>query len=163
MGLAIFLALIGVPLVEIAVFIEIGGRIGLWSTLGLIVATAIVGTALLRQQGLSTLARARDSLDRGEFPVQELLDGVCLLIAGALLLTPGFVTDAGGALLLAPPVRRVLQAGALRWMVAHGSVAMSAGATGPRPPRGRGGIIEGEFVELDEDDPAAPDGRPGRR
>ena len=83
MGLAIFLALVGVPLIEIAVFIEIGGRIGLGSTLVLIVATALVGAALLRQQGLATLSRARATLDRGELPVQELLDGVCLLVAGA--------------------------------------------------------------------------------
>ena len=92
-GLAIFLALIGIPLLEIAVFIEVGGRIGLFSTLGLIFATAAIGTALLRFQGLSVLADARGAVERGELPVQALLDGVCLIIAGALLLTPGLVTD----------------------------------------------------------------------
>ena len=89
MALLIFLALIGVPVIEIAVFIEIGGRIGLWSTVGLIVLTALIGTALLRHQGLSTLARARASLNQGKLPMRELLDGVCLLIAGVLLLTGG--------------------------------------------------------------------------
>ncbi len=125
MALVIFLALIGVPVIEIAVFIEIGGRIGLWWTVGLVVLTAVIGTALLRHQGLSTLARARASLDQGKLPVRELLDGVCLLIAGALLLTPGFVTDAVGALLLVPPLRWPLQVWAVRWIMTHGSVTVN--------------------------------------
>ena len=75
MGLVILLALIGVPLVEIGVFIRVGDVVGLWWTLALIVATAVVGTALLRHQGLATLARARETLNRGGMPVQEVLDG----------------------------------------------------------------------------------------
>ena len=159
MGLAIFLALVGVPIIEIAVFIEIGGRIGLGSTLVLIVATALVGAALLRQQGLATLARARATLDRGELPVQELLDGVCLLVAGAFLLTPGFVTDLAGALLLIPAVRRMLQAWAVKRLVVHGH--FHASATGAAP-RGNGGeVIDGEYTRLD--DGAAPEDTETRR
>ena len=148
-GLVIFLTLIGVPLIEIAVFIEVGGRIGLWSTLAMIFATAAVGTALLRYQGLSVLADARGAMERGELPVRALLDGVCLVIAGALLLTPGFVTDLAGALLLITPIRRLLQAGALRWIAANTqlSATMTAG-------QGSGAsVIEGEFVEDDDDEP----------
>ncbi len=149
-GLAIFLALIGVPLIEIAVFIEVGGRIGLWSTLALIFVTAAIGTALLRYQGLSVLADARGSVERGELPVRALLDGVCLVIAGVLLLTPGFVTDMAGALLLMPPIRRLLQAWALRLIAADGHFGATMGT------RRRGGgsvIIEGEFTEEDDDEP----------
>ena len=125
-GLVIFFALIGVPLIEIAVFIEVGGRIGLWPTMALIFATAAIGTALLRHQGLSVLADARGSVERGELPVRAQLDGVCLVIAGALLLTPGFFTDLAGALLLISPIRHILQAVALRWIAAHGSFTVSA-------------------------------------
>ena len=168
MALVIFLALIGVPVIEIAVFIEIGGRIGVWSTVGLIVLTAVIGTALLRHQGLSTLARARTSLDQGKLPVRELLDGVCLLIAGALLLTPGFVTDAVGALLLVPPLRWPLQAWAVRWLMTRGTVTVSANgsvhgaASAHWPPGNDNGVIDGEFREIEEDDEKLPPGGAGR-
>ena len=157
-GLVIFLALIGVPLIEIAVFIEIGGRVGLWPTLALIFATAAIGTALLRYQGLSVLADARGSVERGELPVRALLDGVCLVIAGALLLTPGFVTDLAGALLLIPPIRHFLQAGALRWIAANGRFTASA-TMGTARGGGGGPIVEGEFMEEDDDEPTAGPGR----
>lgn len=101
-------AFIGVPILEIAVFIKAGEIIGLWPTLAIVVLTAIIGAALLRAQGLATLARARHSLDRGEIPVEEVFTGLCLLVAGALLLTPGFVTDTLGFLLFAPPVRHAI-------------------------------------------------------
>lgn len=147
MGLAIFLALVGVPLLEIAVFIQVGDVVGLWWTLVLIVATAVAGTVLLRLQGLATLARARDTLNRGGVPVQEVLDGVCLLISGALLLTPGFVTDAVGGLLLVPALRHGLQ----RWALAR----LSA-----RGGRGRvdDGVIDGEYTDVSEDPEALPRG-----
>lgn len=158
-GLVIFLALVGVPLIEIAVFIEVGGRIGLWPTLAMIFATAAVGTALLRYQGLSVLADARGSMERGELPVRALLDGVCLVIAGALLLTPGFVTDLAGALLLMTPIRRLLQAGALRWIVAHGQL----GAAMKTGQGGGASVIEGEFVEEDDDEQPPRTGIPPPR
>lgn len=157
-GLVIFLALIGVPLIEIAVFIEIGGRVGLWPTLAMIFATAAIGTALLRYQGLSVLADARGAVERGELPVRALLDGVCLLIAGALLLTPGFVTDLAGAVLLIPPFRHFLQAGALRWIAANGRFTATATAT-MDTARGGGPIVEGEFMEEDDDQPTPGPGR----
>jgi UPF0716 protein FxsA len=159
-GLAIFLALIGIPLLEIAVFIEVGGRIGLFSTLGLIFATAAIGTALLRFQGLSVLADARGAVERGELPVQALLDGVCLIIAGALLLTPGFVTDLAGGLLLITPIRRLLQGGALRWIAANGTFTPTVRAKRPggarKDDRKDDPVIEGEFVVEDDDDTPPP-------
>ncbi len=98
------------PLVEIALFIQVGGLIGTLPTVLLVVATAAAGIALLRHQGLATLRRAQDTLGRGEVPALSLLEGAALLVAGALLLTPGFLTDALGFLLLIPPLRRRLLA-----------------------------------------------------
>lgn len=110
MALIIPIVLILTPVIEITVFIALGGEIGIWNTISLIVITAIIGAWLLRNQGLSTLRRARESLDRHIFPVTELFDGICLLVAGLLLLTPGFVTDSIGFLLFLPPARRALRA-----------------------------------------------------
>lgn len=114
MPLLLILIFVGVPILEIAVFIQAGNLIGLWPTLAAVVVTAVAGAALLRAQGLAALGRARQQLDRGEIPLAEVVTGVCLLIGGALLLTPGFVTDTVGFLLLIPPVRNILA----RWAIA---------------------------------------------
>ena len=108
MPLLLILIFIGVPVLEIALFIQAGDIFGLWPTLAAIVATAIIGGALIRAQGLAAIGRARRSLDQGQAPVQEVFTGICLLLAGALLMTPGFLTDSIGFLLLVPPVRRSL-------------------------------------------------------
>lgn len=113
MPLILILIFIGVPIVEIALFIQAGDIFGLWPTLATIVATAIIGGALLRAQGLATINRARQSLGQGQAPVREVFTGICLLLAGALLMTPGFLTDGIGFLLLIPPVRRSLG----QWLV----------------------------------------------
>ncbi len=107
------------PLGEIAIFIKVGSLIGLWPTLASIVATAILGVALLRRQGLATLAKAQQSLDQGGIPLDAMFHGILLLIAGALLLTPGFLTDALGFLLLVPAVR--LWAGRRAWNMVKSS------------------------------------------
>lgn len=108
MPLLLILIFIGVPVLEIALFIQAGDIFGLWPTLAAIVATAIIGGALIRAQGLAAIGRARHSLDQGQAPVREAFTGICLLLAGALLMTPGFLTDSVGFLLLVPPVRRLL-------------------------------------------------------
>ncbi len=115
----ILLLFILTPIVEIGLFIEVGGLIGLWPTLGLVVATAVIGTALLRRQGLATMHSARESLARGEFPVNEVFDGACLLASGLLLLTPGFVTDFVGALLLTPIFRAAIRGPILRRLMSR--------------------------------------------
>ena len=152
----IFLALLVVPLLEIGVFIEVGGRIGLWPTLVLIVATAIAGAALLRHQGLTTLARARESMASGRLPIQEVVDGVCLLVAGALLLTPGFVTDAAGGLLLVPSARHLLQRWVLSRMMATGRITTRVHGGAAQWPVGDDDVVEGEYSELQDDDTPAP-------
>ncbi len=161
MGLAILVLLVGIPLIEIAVFIEVGGVIGLWPTIAIVIATAVLGTALLRRQGLATLQRAQTELAAQRLPVKELFDGICLLVGGALLLTPGFVTDACGLALLIPPLRAIL--GRWLWQLAmrRGNlrVDLSGSTGGPSrdgPSSGGPTIIEGDYSEV----PRTPDDRP---
>lgn len=106
MGLLIFALFLAVPLIEIFGFIQIGGLIGLWPTLGVVILTAIAGSMLLRHQGMSTLFQAQSKLNQGALPLDEVVDGLCLALAGALLLTPGFFTDIFGFLLFVPWFRR---------------------------------------------------------
>ena len=149
MALILLVAFIVTPIVEIAVFIEVGGVIGLWSTLAIVIATAAAGTWLLRLQGLSTLRRAQDSMARNELPLHEVFDGLCLLVAGLLLLTPGFVTDAIGLALFVPPFRRALRSALHRWLVRSGRIDVVFDDHGPRDPDGRQGpVIEGEYEDL---------------
>ena len=133
MGFLLLLIFIVVPIVEIGLFIEIGGRIGLWPTLALVVLTAVLGTTLLRQQGLSTLRQAQVSIERGSMPLKELFDGACLLFAGALLLTPGFLTDAAGALLLIPALRGLLRRTLAHRLLAAGQSNLGTGSGNPFP------------------------------
>ena len=107
-GQILFLAFLLVPIAEIYVLIQVGGLLGALPTIALVVFTAVLGSMLIRSQGLATLARVRTSMARGEVPAVELLEGMCLLVAGALLLTPGFVTDSVGFTLLVPPLRRAM-------------------------------------------------------
>lgn len=145
----ILLAIILIPLVEIAVFIMVGERIGVVPTILAIVATATGGILLVRLQGFSTLRRAHAAMQRGEAPVGEAIDGALLALAGLLLIVPGFVTDLLGFLLLVPPIRRALAARA----IARGQVRMHSGFTsGPGDPRD-GPVIDGEFEEVDDDPP----------
>ncbi|MEE8275953.1 MAG: FxsA family protein [Alphaproteobacteria bacterium] len=152
MGKILFLALVGVPLLEIAVFIQVGGVIGLWPTLAVIVLTAVIGTLLLRQQGLATLGRARGEMAAGRMPVRELFDGVCLLAAGAFLLTPGFVTDAVGFALMVPPLRAILGRWLWQMVATHGhfEVDLNAQVRGRRPG---GTVIDGDYHEIDGEPP----------
>lgn len=153
MGVIVFLALVGVPLIEIAAFIEVGSAIGLWSTLAVIIVTAIVGTALLRHQGLSTLHSARCEVEAGRMPVREVFDGICILAAGAFLLTPGFVTDAVGLALMVPLVRTMLGHRLRQMATARGYTDFRA------QPRNQPGTtshvttMEGEFHEIEDTPP----------
>ena len=156
-GLILLAAFIGVPLLEIALFIEVGGWIGLGPTLALIVLTAVIGAWMMRQQGIGVLMRVQRQLAEGVLPVMEVFEGLCLVIAGALLLTPGFFTDALGGLLLVPAVRR-----ALYRRLRHHIEAHVVDVSGPRPdraPRAPGPTIEAEYEEID--DPERSDRRAG--
>ena len=160
MGLFFLFVMIAVPIAEIAVFIEVGGILGLWPTLATVIVTAMAGTALLRHQGLATLLKAQESLARGRFPIDQVFDGLCLLFAGALLLTPGFITDAAGLVLFVPAARAWVRRLAGRYLAATGRVEMYGKAT----PGGGGGknatVIEGEFHEVRPED-SPPEDRNG--
>jgi len=97
-----------IPIVEMWILIEVGGWIGALPTIALVVLTATIGLSLLKQQGLSTVMRARRNMDEGAIPASELVSGVMIAVGGALLLTPGFVTDALGLALLIPQTRQWL-------------------------------------------------------
>lgn len=97
-----------IPLIELAVILKVNSFIGIGWTLGLIIITAFFGIKLLRQQGISTLLRANQKMQQGQIPAQEMAEGFLLALAGALLLTPGFVTDAFGFTLLLPATRKAL-------------------------------------------------------
>jgi UPF0716 protein FxsA len=146
MALLILVVLIGLPIMEIAVFIEAGERIGLWPTVGAILATAVIGLSVIRIQGLAVLDRARGALARDEFPGLELFDGLCLLIAGGLLITPGFITDSFGFLLLIVPLRRAVGALVWRHMRTRGYVVKTQGEGADVSSV----IIEGEYRDVSE-------------
>jgi UPF0716 protein FxsA len=102
----LFFMFLAIPLIEIAILIEIGKVFGAAYTIILVIGTAALGAALLRQQGLSTIAKVQMNMDQGNLPATELIEGLMLLVAGALLLTPGFFTDVFGFLVLIPALRR---------------------------------------------------------
>lgn len=107
MGWILLIAFIGVPIIEITLFISVGGTIGLWSTLVIVVLTAIAGTILVRSQSLRVLAEIRQIAQQSTFPAEQLVHGAMVIFSGALLLTPGFFTDAIGFVLLVPKFRHI--------------------------------------------------------
>lgn len=160
MVLILLVAMIGVPILEIIVFIEAGGYLGLWPTVGAVILTAIIGSALLRQQGLSTLARAQENLSAGRLPVTEVFDGFCILVGGALLLTPGFITDAVGFLLLIPPVRAILRRWFGRYFAKRAEThtwtespaSSDRSGEGPGSTDGTGPTIDGQYEKVHPED-----------
>jgi UPF0716 protein FxsA len=152
----LFFLFLFVPLIEIALFIQVGGWIGLWPTLGIVVATAVAGTMLVRSQGSQALARLRQSFDELRDPTENLAHGAMILFSGALLLTPGFFTDAVGFALLIPGVRSYLLRRLRERVQIH---TVSAG----HPQWGEGAsarddIIEGDYEVQDEPPRNGPSG-----
>jgi UPF0716 protein FxsA len=105
-----------VPFVELYVFLQVTHVIGVLDALALLIAVSAIGAWLVKREGIATWRRAQQAIDEGRVPATELVDGVLILLAGALLLTPGFVTDVVGIFLLLPPVRRGLRRVAVAWM-----------------------------------------------
>ncbi len=163
MTLLLLIAFIGTPIIEIAGFITVGGWIGLWPTLGTVLLTAIVGSLLVRSQSMSIIARINEQLAVGELPARALFDGLCLLAAALLLLTPGFFTDTIGIALLLPPVRALIAPALLRWAQQRGNLSFNAmwgagvrggggGSPGSADRTRTPDIIDGE-AEVIETDP----------
>lgn len=152
-----------VPIAELALIIQVGQAIGVWWTIALLVADSILGSVLMRSQGRAAWRRFNEAATAGRVPAREVLDGVLVIFGGALLLTPGFISDILGLLLLLPPTR-ALARGVLVRRFAHRMVASVTGV-----PRGRGAAtwpgtnghrdydVEGRAVDVDTDrlDPPA--------
>lgn len=168
MPYALFL-FIAMPIIEIALLLRVGDAVGWLPTLLIVIVTAIVGSGMLRQQGLATLNTARQRLDSGEVPAQQLLEGMLIMIGGVLLLTPGFVTDAFGFLCLIPSTRqwlaRRLSARVIGGVstsgggfsvggAGHAGVdqhSASRGHSGKAKSGVSGDIIDGDFKRIDDD------------
>jgi UPF0716 protein FxsA len=150
----LFFLFVGVPIIEIALFIQVGSAIGLLPTLGIVVATAFAGTFLMRTQGSLALRDVQNALSQGRDPSSSLVSGAMILVAGVLLLTPGFFTDALGLSLLFPPTRAIL----IRWgakVVASRTVSFSQSGFGPqsqtRPTDTQtNSTLDGDYTVVDD-------------
>lgn len=153
-ALILFILFVGVPILEIAAFVKIGGWIGVIPTLLGCVVTALIGAFLVRQQGFGVLRRAQEALAINELPVGEIAHGAFILIAGVLLMTPGYVTDAMGFLLLIPPVRMTIAQAVMTWLRKHGQVRIvrAASCNARTGDDATGVTIEGEAVDITEED-----------
>ncbi|MFT7184933.1 MAG: UPF0716 protein FxsA [Pseudohongiellaceae bacterium] len=162
----IFLCFLVVPIVEMLVLLKVGAYIGAFYTVALVLMTAVIGVTLLKRQGLSAFVRANQKMQAGQMPVAEMGEGLMLAVAGALLLTPGFVTDGIGFMLLTPSVRRYLAAKWMDSMMRKSQVNAASGtfysqtehsATSNtfNEPKGSitsedADIVDGDFREIDE-------------
>lgn len=144
----LFIIFIIIPLIELSLFSIIGGEIGLGTTLLLCLLTALIGGFIVRQQGLDTLMRGQRALRDGFLPIEELFDGFCIVIAGSMLFTPGFFTDAMGFALLVPAVRQILR----RELAKHMDIITETGSQS----YGRtssADIIDGDYERVDTPPP----------
>ncbi|MEX0740107.1 MAG: FxsA family protein [Pseudohongiella sp.] len=159
------LAFIVIPIAELLLLFEVADLIGGLATLGLVIVTAFVGINVLRIQGFSTLSRANQRMAGGELPGQEIVEGMLLAFAGALLLTPGLITDAIGFALLTPPIRRKLALRLMRSGTGFFVGGMSGrtsgfgagfsgyrGRSGAGPDKAEGTTVDGEIVDRDDHD-----------
>src|SRR4051812_38160972 len=146
MPLLLVLLFIVVPIAELALLIQVGQWIGVWWTVRLLVADALIGSWLLRHEGRSAWRRFNEALVEGRIPHNEVVDGVLVIFGGVLLLTPGFITDIFGALFLIPPTRIVMR----RLLVRRGALKLVGSMPGTgSPPNGRHTDIEGTAVDID--------------
>jgi UPF0716 protein FxsA len=157
-GLLVVLFIV-VPIVELYVIIQVGQLIGLWPTLALLLADALLGSLLLRHQGRSAWRRFNLAIAERRFPGREVADGLMIAVGGTLLLTPGFVTDVFGVLLLLPPTRAIARR-LLRAYAGRRFVIMGVGAAGGAPPGGdrpgRPYDFDATAEEIEEDNHQLP-------
>ncbi len=148
----LFVLFIVVPIVEMFVLIKVGSLIGALPTVALVLLTAVVGVALIRAQGFSTLRRAQVRMAHGEVPAQEMIDGLCLAVGGVMLLTPGFVTDTFGFLLLVPGVRKWMLQGLIARATIIGAAPGRSHTAGASPSDQGPQTLEGEYQREDPRD-----------
>jgi UPF0716 protein FxsA len=153
--LLLVLMFIVVPIAELAVLIQVGQAIGVWWTILLLVADAVLGSMLARSQGRATWRRFNEALQDGRQPAREVLDGALVLFGGALLLTPGFITDVFGLLLLLPPTRALFRAMLVRRLMDRMLASMATPRGSRMRPR-QDYDVEGTAVEREPDGLGAP-------
>ena len=166
MAALLILVFIVLPIAEIYVIIKVGEAIGVLPTIALLIVDGFLGAALARSQGRAAWARFNQALAEGRVPTREVFDGAMVILGGAFLLAPGFITDAIGLLLLIPPTRAAFRAVVSRLALRRVTFATRVvgwggpGRRGPRAPRDRGYDYEGTAREVDEEPPELP-GRSG--
>lgn len=153
----LFLLFAILPIIEIALLINVGEQIGGWNTVGIVILTAFIGAYLVRKEGLSTLMTAQQKMQMGAMPGQEMAEGLLLVIAGVLLVTPGFVTDGIGFLFSMPITRPVIAKSLLKQLTVKVVNGQQQAAyyqqqqwSQQAQPKDKGDIIEGEFESRDE-------------
>jgi UPF0716 protein FxsA len=145
--LVLLFVFIVVPLAELYVIIQVGQAIGIWWTIALLIADSVLGSWLMRHQGRTAWRRFNEAVQAGRVPTREVLDGALVIFGGALLLTPGFITDILGLVLLIPPTRALVRAVLVR-RLAH---RMVSAATRARTRSGADFDVEGTAVDVDQD------------
>jgi UPF0716 protein FxsA len=157
MVLLLALLFLVAPLVELAVIVQVAGTLGVLNTIGLLVGVSIVGGWLAKREGVVTLRRIQVALGRGEIPSREVTDGALILMAGALMIAPGFISDVVALLLLFPATRAVFRRVLMRSLAARGRARVSV--IGARRPAGRGSGTD-EVWDVDSwEDPPRPTAR----
>lgn len=143
MAWIILATVIALPIIEIALFIKSAQWVGLLPTIIVAIGAGMVGLALIRRQGLDLAWRARAQMERGEVPLQQAFDAICLAVAGGLLLLPGFFTDILAIFLLLPPIRAFLRG----WLERQSAGRRGGGPSAPSQPR----VIEADYVVVEEE------------
>ncbi len=153
----LFLLFAIMPIIEIALLVQVGDIIGGWNTIALVIISAFVGAYFVRREGVSTLTTAQQKMQSNQIPGQEMLEGLMLVVAGVLLVTPGFITDTFGLLLVLPPTRKLLA----KKLKKHLSMQVVSGASfqshqqynaSARPQSKEDGVIEGEYQDKTDSD-----------
>lgn len=153
----LFLIFLLIPILEIYLLIKVGNQVGAFYTVILVVGTALLGASLIRSQGMQTMAKIKACTSRGELPAVPMIEGLLLLIAGALLLTPGFFTDALGFLVVVPMLRQriaknIIRAGLFRAMGSSGGQFYSgSNGSGSVPGSNQGSQSSGQHATLEGD------------
>ncbi len=161
MCLMLLMMLIGLPILEIAVLVTVGGRIGFWWTLAVVLITAVLGMAIIVNHGFAAAHRVQQALQRGEPPMAPMLDGAMIVFAGVLLVTPGLIADTIGLAMLVSPLRVLMARGLGRSLFDRLDIRTSTPGGNERfrhseAAQGRGSatdagpVIEGEFTRVEE-------------
>ncbi|MGC1166732.1 MAG: FxsA family protein [Solirubrobacterales bacterium] len=163
MPLFLIILFIVVPIAELYVIIQVGQAIGLWPTLALLLADALLGSFLLKHQGRGAWRRFNEALAQRRFPGKEVVDGLLIVVGGTLLLTPGFLTDIVGLILLIPPSRAIVRRVLRRMTIGRFMVVGVPGGGNPPRDRGAGPARDYDFEATAEEVPVNPNGHESNR